>query len=109
MFTAIFYPLPFFFFNDPATTEIYTLSLHDALPISHSRAEWRGAQGRPLGGCGHGDGSGWPAERPAPPPARGHDWRNLAFGRGAAGGWDQGKGARRQARRHPRGYPTGGQ
>src|SRR5438477_2800176 len=24
----------FFFFNDPATTEIYTLSLHDALPIS---------------------------------------------------------------------------
>src|SRR2546430_17630443 len=28
------YPHPFFFFfNDPATTEIYTLSLHDALPI----------------------------------------------------------------------------
>src|SRR2546430_3812673 len=28
-------PLPcsFFFFNDTATTEIYTLSLHDALPI----------------------------------------------------------------------------
>src|SRR5204862_6452741 len=25
----------FFFFNDPAPTEIYTLSLHDALPISH--------------------------------------------------------------------------
>src|SRR5436305_9320310 len=24
----------FFFFNDPATTKIYTLSLHDALPIS---------------------------------------------------------------------------
>src|SRR2546427_7424324 len=24
---------PFFFFNDTATTEIYTLSLHDALPI----------------------------------------------------------------------------
>src|SRR5256885_15006696 len=24
---------PFFFLNDPATTEIYTLSLHDALPI----------------------------------------------------------------------------
>src|SRR5476649_645523 len=33
---------PFFFFNDTATTEIYTLSLHDALPIS-----WR----RPAGGC----------------------------------------------------------
>src|SRR3712207_7431163 len=27
-----------FFFNDPATTEIYTLSLHDALPISTSRS-----------------------------------------------------------------------
>src|SRR5688572_32138689 len=27
----------FFFFNDTATTEIYTLSLHDALPISRGR------------------------------------------------------------------------
>src|SRR5256884_9782697 len=27
----------FFFFNDTATTEIYTLSLHDALPISSCR------------------------------------------------------------------------
>src|SRR5436853_1703306 len=26
-----------FFFNDTATTEIYTLSLHDALPICHAR------------------------------------------------------------------------
>src|SRR2546425_5822422 len=30
----------FFFFNDTATTEIYTLSLHDALPISWSSAGW---------------------------------------------------------------------
>src|SRR3989449_8736641 len=30
----------FFFFNDTATTEIYTLSLHDALPIS-ARADHR--------------------------------------------------------------------
>src|SRR2546430_13572999 len=30
----------FFFFNDTATTEIYTLSLHDALPISAPRI-WR--------------------------------------------------------------------
>src|SRR5256885_12227607 len=30
----------FFFFNDTATTEIYTLSLHDALPISAFRW-WR--------------------------------------------------------------------
>src|SRR2546430_12886518 len=29
--------LTFFFFNDTATTEIYTLSLHDALPISAER------------------------------------------------------------------------
>ena len=27
-----------FFFNDTATTEIYTLSLHDALPISYAIA-----------------------------------------------------------------------
>src|SRR2546427_12993463 len=29
----------FFFFNDTATTEIYTLSLHDALPISMATAD----------------------------------------------------------------------
>src|SRR2546425_10418930 len=40
----------FFFFNDTATTEIYTLSLHDALPISlghcgecHTPRNWLGA------------------------------------------------------------------
>src|SRR5260221_8917298 len=31
--TSILSCFPFFFFNDTATTEIYTLSLHDALPI----------------------------------------------------------------------------
>src|SRR3712207_7204686 len=35
-----------FFFNDTATTEIYTLSLHDALPILE-RAAVRSAAGRP--------------------------------------------------------------
>src|SRR3712207_9418749 len=35
--------LYFFFFNDTATTEIYTLSLHDALPIS-SRPRTTSAQ-----------------------------------------------------------------
>src|SRR3712207_6960558 len=35
----------YFFFNDTATTEIYTLSLHDALPIYE---EWR------VGGLDHG-------------------------------------------------------
>src|SRR3712207_8853724 len=37
--------LVFFFFNDTATTEIYTLSLHDALPISilgHRHSQRRG-------------------------------------------------------------------
>src|SRR5438034_11842067 len=33
-FSLLFF---FFFFNDTSTTEIYTLSLHDALPISFSR------------------------------------------------------------------------
>src|SRR2546427_9331334 len=37
----------FFFFNDTATTEIYTLSLHDALPICLHAATW-----------GHGAGPG---------------------------------------------------
>src|SRR3954462_10096414 len=32
--SSVFHVFPFvFFFNDTATTEIYTLSLHDALPI----------------------------------------------------------------------------
>src|SRR3712207_6548115 len=32
--SSTFFKLWYFFFNDTATTEIYTLSLHDALPIS---------------------------------------------------------------------------
>src|SRR5690348_18514214 len=59
--------VPSFFFNDPATTEIYTLSLHDALPIcrpaqgqcrpaaSHSvdRRQHQAAEGlRPKAGVG---------------------------------------------------------
>src|SRR5260370_6987027 len=34
--SRVLYRFFFFFFNDTATTEIYTLSLHDALPISDS-------------------------------------------------------------------------
>src|SRR5215813_14865128 len=34
----------FFFFNDTATTEIYTLSLHDALPIGRRRDPHRHAR-----------------------------------------------------------------
>src|SRR5437762_7921753 len=40
----------FFFFSDPAPTEIYTLSLHDALPISRGRDDLEPhAGGRPHG------------------------------------------------------------
>src|SRR2546430_13550679 len=38
----------FFFFNDTATTEIYTLSLHDALPIYRRVARY-GLESRQLG------------------------------------------------------------
>src|SRR5216684_8768445 len=40
----------FFFFNDTATTEIYTLSLHDALPIRTSGTS-RAARGTTARGC----------------------------------------------------------
>src|SRR2546428_10793728 len=38
--------ISFFFFNDTATTEIYTLSLHDALPISEILLGSEELQGR---------------------------------------------------------------
>src|SRR2546425_1687271 len=52
----------FFFFNDTATTEIYTLSLHDALPISIGQ---RGVR-RQMEGTGPCD--PWRASRPHPGP-----------------------------------------
>src|SRR3989337_4179696 len=47
----------FFFFNDTATTEIYTLSLHDALPISAPRLRRRRGRrgGQVVQAPGHGD------------------------------------------------------
>src|SRR2546425_2276383 len=57
-------PIPFllfFFFNDTATTEIYTLSLHDALPISclgrlsESPCQVDRRRRLPIAGCGTGD------------------------------------------------------
>src|SRR5262249_60981170 len=42
----------FFFFNDTATTEIYTLSLHDALPILVAACPGAGGAGRSAG-CRH--------------------------------------------------------
>src|SRR3712207_9428634 len=76
-----------FFFNDTATTEIYTLSLHDALPISHETrltrltpprpsrggsggGPWRGCRSpscRTSGGCG----CGWCRDREN---GKGHVW-----------------------------------
>src|SRR2546425_4965187 len=53
---AVFF---FFFFNDTATTEIYTLSLHDALPISvrrraRSNFSWAGSGGATTDGAAAG-------------------------------------------------------
>src|SRR2546427_1865496 len=42
----------FFFFNDTATTEIYTLSLHDALPICPTRPERQDKVPSSRQGCG---------------------------------------------------------
>src|SRR5256885_10247352 len=56
----------FFFFNDTATTEIYTLSLHDALPISPGRRP-------PAGGALHAQG-----------PRRKHEDRLAPHGQGRA-------------------------
>src|SRR3712207_9281544 len=60
----------FFFFNDTATTEIYTLSLHDALPISPPRRR-----------CGRAPRRG-PARR-AGGPGRGGSWARRAAARPA--------------------------
>src|SRR6266478_1328684 len=47
---AVIRALFFFFFNDTATTEIYTLSLHDALPILSPRARSKASA---MGGWAH--------------------------------------------------------
>src|SRR6266480_6386094 len=48
MSSSSLYSCIFFFFNDTATTEIYTLSLHDALPISAGRSPPRGSGRGPV-------------------------------------------------------------
>src|SRR3712207_8814388 len=60
-----------FFFNDTATTEIYTLSLHDALPIWRRAVRHRGQEVRP-GPRGARRAEPCPAcsGKPAPDPAR---------------------------------------
>src|SRR3712207_8620319 len=64
--------LIFFFFNDTATTEIYTLSLHDALPISGPAAR-RWAADRSLSVAGRGG----PLRGGAPLRRRHHHSRHL--------------------------------
>src|SRR5215510_15595876 len=53
----------FFFFNDTATTEIYTLSLHDALPISRASGQCWPQEPPPDPGCRINRGSDHPADR----------------------------------------------
>src|SRR2546429_127329 len=67
----------FFFFNDTATTEIYTLSLHDALPISsftlraarsvgsmtRIHVAWRRARHSSRHSASHGSSAGWHRSR----------------------------------------------
>src|SRR3712207_8916517 len=62
-----------FFFNDTATTEIYTLSLHDALPISLRDGARGDGHRRPRDGRrAHGQGEpGAPRRRPRPAHAAG--------------------------------------
>src|SRR3712207_9079499 len=57
--------LDVFFFNDTATTEIYTLSLHDALPISHDHRPFREAAGGGGPAAGHARGRAGDARHPA--------------------------------------------
>src|SRR3712207_7244957 len=69
-----------FFFNDTATTEIYTLSLHDALPICRRAAPCRPTGRRAAGG------------RPAGPAAARHA--------GAGGGRGARRGVRARSEEH---------
>src|SRR3712207_9054909 len=60
-----------FFFNDTATTEIYTLSLHDALPIWHQlgRGDLPAAESQPQHAGVVGEGGVAPPEEVAQPVA----------------------------------------
>src|SRR5216683_6284876 len=76
MYFCFFFLFFFFFFNDTATTEIYTLSLHDALPIScrTPRPQCRPARDRARHRHLHHGGPGHVrhAVRPGGTPARAH-------------------------------------
>src|SRR6266516_7869498 len=125
MLSLIFYVTPhrsflfhliFFFFNDTATTEIYTLSLHDALPIptgstGRPRLRLPGSRpGRSSRGSGAARYKSLPSRRraaqPPPPWPHGRARRAPASRRGCgsgAGAWPSGAEPqqRRQAVHHP--------
>src|SRR3712207_7508294 len=71
----------YFFFNDTATTEIYTLSLHDALPISGAG---HGERGRGRARCRRGAGGAGDGHR----------------GAGAGAGRGRGRSPRRRSEEH---------
>ena len=56
--------LTVFFFTDTATTELYTLSLHDALPISAVKSFWRFSQTDLIWEVDHSDLGGFTSPRP---------------------------------------------
>src|SRR5689334_24349435 len=58
----------YFFFNDTATTEIYTLSLHDALPISNRPKKSCASRCTRYSACS--------PTKPASSPARSRVWRS---------------------------------
>src|SRR5438034_5914024 len=105
----------FFFFNDPATTEIYTLSLHDALPAAERqpgqwacRAGGRAARRRGPRApepCDPGAGRARPGVPPIadrarrPANIRARDARALRATRSAAQARGGGEGDQRRARR----------
>src|SRR2546422_6166685 len=66
-----------FFFNDTATTEIYTLSLHDALPILRQRRPARATGGAPGRRPGNARGRGVGRRIRAARAARAHRPRDL--------------------------------
>src|SRR2546427_5001464 len=112
----------FFFFNDTATTEIYTLSLHDALPISPPLQDvWRRPRRprprAPTSGSGAGGRAPLRAGRPPPPrrvpalprdarsalrPDRGDDHARAAGPRAGVGRRGRRGGAPRAVRRDRR-------
>src|SRR2546429_6599430 len=75
------FALFFFFFNDTATTEIYTLSLHDALPIWSHAEDQSGRRAGPLAPMLDGLFRRWRRERRA---RRGQERRDRRLSGGTA-------------------------